>query len=356
LKAHSIGGDSAARVEEGRFSVLHAAGYRVDELIGQVERLARSADPAGKGLHVEASTTVMDVADVTEEDLAKGLIHAIHRFSAKDANIRDMAANMGHMVQDAVRELAKLKQVIEKAEFQVVLHPIVDVMSGRIHHYEALCRFERDLAGSPFNTILFAEETGLIHEFDLAMVTKVLDWLCNQPLDDEANVAVNVSGYSIGEPRYVDALMALLEANPWARGRLMFEITESSRMTDLKAANEFIQELRQRDFMVSLDDFGAGAASFQYLSVLEVDVVKLDGSAVRNAQKAQKGRAFLSALTELCRRMGIETIAEMIDAPEMLDFVRECGCNYVQGYLFGKPSRDVGDFKPLPQAHLFKRR
>jgi EAL domain-containing protein (putative c-di-GMP-specific phosphodiesterase class I) len=125
-------------------------------------------------------------------------------------------------------------------------------------------------------------------------------------------------------------------------------------MSDLEAANNFIQSLRKRGYHVCLDDFGAGAASFQYLSVLEVDVVKLDGSAVKNAQKAAKGRAFLSALTELCKRMGVETIAEMVDTPDTLDFCRDCGCNYVQGFLFGKPSRDVRDFSPLPQSQLFK--
>ena len=101
--------------------------------------------------------------------------------------------------------------------------------------------------------------------------------------------------------------------------------------------------------------FGAGAASFQYLSVLDVDVVKLDGSAVKNAQKASKGRAFLSALTELCRRMSVETIAEMVDTPDTLNFCRDCGCNYVQGYLFGKPSPDLKNFNPLPEITLFQK-
>jgi EAL domain-containing protein (putative c-di-GMP-specific phosphodiesterase class I) len=126
-------------------------------------------------------------------------------------------------------------------------------------------------------------------------------------------------------------------------------------MTDLESANNFIQTLRKRGYHICLDDFGAGAASFQYLSVLDVDVVKLDGSAIRNAQRAPKGRAFLSALTELCRRMTVETIAEMVDTIEALDFCRDCGCNYVQGYLFGKPSKEVKDFTPLPQSHLFRK-
>lgn len=125
---------------------------------------------------------------------------------------------------------------------------------------------------------------------------------------------MNVSGYSIGQQEYVDGLMKLLAEHEWTRGRLLFEITESSRMSDLGQANEFIQKLRQLGYEVCLDDFGAGAASFQYLSALEVDAVKLDGSAVHNAQVTIKGRAFLSALTELCRRLNVYTVAEMVDA------------------------------------------
>ena len=72
--------------------------------------------------------------------------------------------------------------------------------------------------------------------------------------------------------------------------------------------------------------------------------------------EAPKGRAFLSALTELCNRLGVETIAEMVDSPESLAFVRDCRCDYVQGFLFGKPSPNLADFTPLPHGNLFKKR
>jgi len=242
------------------------------------------------------------------------------------------------------------------SEFYVALQPIIHIYTGEIHHYEALCRFDAKPGESPFKYITFAEETGLIHEFDLAMAQKVIAWLSkHQRSSDKYRVAVNVSGFSISQPAYLDSLTRLLDDNAWTKGKLMFEITESSRMSDLDSANSFIQALRQKGYHICLDDFGAGAASFQYLSVLDVDVVKLDGSAIKNAQRAPKGRAFLTALTELCRRMTVETVAEMVDTVEALDFCRDCGCNYVQGYLFGKPSREVKDFTPLPQSQLFRK-
>jgi EAL domain-containing protein (putative c-di-GMP-specific phosphodiesterase class I)/GGDEF domain-containing protein len=357
LKANSVGGDSAAKIGGGKFSIMHAAGAKVADMTDHIAALAREADPSGQGVTVDAATMDLDAATVSGAELAKGLLYVLHKFSdEQEADIHALTANIAQLVEEATAEVSDFKQIIALAKFHVVLQPIVHAVSGEIHHYEALCRFERNPQDSPFKTIAFAEETGLIHEFDLAMAKKVIAWLGKRPRNsDRYHVAVNVSGFSIGQDSYLDALMQLLKANDWTKGKLLFEITESARMSNLERANQFIKALSALGYSVGLDDFGAGAASFQYLSVLEVDLVKLDGSAVRNAQKAKKGRAFLSALTELCRRMQIGTIAEMVDTPETLDFVRDCGCNFVQGYLFGKPSREVKDFAPLPRAELFKR-
>jgi EAL domain-containing protein (putative c-di-GMP-specific phosphodiesterase class I) len=360
LKASSVGGDAAARIGENQFSIMHGSGTNVQEVLKSIETITQRFDPTGKGTKVEAATMEMDAgAAISEEDLAKGLLYTLTKFrdaEGEGMSMKDMASNMSTMIGQAMDEVAKFRQVVAQAQFFVALQPIIHITSGEIHHYEALCRFDRAAGESPFKTITFAEETGLIDEFDLAMAKKVVEWLTKFPRNnDKYRVAVNVSGFSIGKPTYVDALVRMLKENEWTQGKLMFEITESSRMTDLDGANNFIHTLRDRGYHVCLDDFGAGAASFQYLSVLDVDVVKLDGSAIKNAQKAAKGRAFLSALTELCRRMKVETIAEMVDSRDALEFCRDCGCDYVQGFLFGKPSREVKDFTPLPQLDLFKR-
>lgn len=360
LKANSVGGDTAAAVGDGRFSILRSSTTKVEDLVSQIEGLTQKFDPTGVGVQVESATMAMDNdTGISEEDLAKGLLYTMNKFRDSDGaglNLKDLTANMSTLVGEAVAEVNSFKSLVEKGEFFVALQPIIHIQTGEIHHYEALCRFEKAAGESPFKLITFAEETGLIHDFDLAMAKKVVEWLGKFPRNsNKYRAAVNVSGYSIGKPSYVEALHKMLKENEWLVGKLMFEITESSRMSDLDSANNFIQSLRSKGYHVCLDDFGAGAASFQYLSVLDVDVVKLDGSAVKNAQKAKKGRAFLSALTELCKRMSVETIAEMVDTPETLEFCRDCGCNYVQGFLFGRPSKEVKDFHPLPQAGLFKK-
>ncbi|MEA4837521.1 MAG: EAL domain-containing protein [Rhodospirillaceae bacterium] len=359
LRAGSMGGNTVNKMGEGRFSLVCAEGANLDDIVGRIEGLTRSMDPSGEGAKVLSSSAAIAVDDsVTGEDLAKSLLYTMNHFRGEDggaASIRSFADNMPVLLDEAVGKVNEFKQMVARGSFSVALQPIVHIDTGDIHHYEALCRFDSDGGGSPFKTITFAEEVGLIDVFDLAMARKVIEWLNRFPRNNNRyRVAVNVSGFSIGKASYLSGLLDLLRDNPWTQGKLMFEITESSRMSDLESANRFIQALRARRYSVCLDDFGAGAVSFQYLSVLDVDVVKLDGSAIRNAQRAPKGRAFLSSLTELCRRMDVQTVAEMIDTPETLEFCRDCGCNYVQGYLFGRPALDLKAFDPLPNSVLFK--
>ncbi len=362
LRANAVDGDAATQIGDNQFSLVHQNSLDMAQLTAQIQELAKSADPKGEGVKIDTASLNMEGAEtLTQEDMAKGLLYAMNSFqreAGKGFNLADLSTNIKTLVAKGVSEVNGFKRVVAEGKFFVALQPIIDIKNGDVHHYEALCRFNTAVPGeSPYRYITFAEETGLIHDFDLAMAKKVVDWLSKMPRNnDKYRVAVNISGFSIGVPQYVEALHKLIKENPWTQGKLMFEITESSRMSDLEAANSFIQALRKKGHHVCLDDFGAGAASFQYLSALEVDVVKIDGSAVKNAQKAPKGRAFLSALTELCTRLGVETIAEMIDTPETLSFVRDCRCDYVQGFLFGKPSANLADFNPLPSINLFKRR
>ena len=150
----------------------------------------------------------------------------------------------------------------------------------------------------------------------------------------------------------MEDLNSLLMQNPWTRQRLIFEITESSRVEDLEGANAFIQSLRKLGYMMCLDDFGAGASNFEYLSKIEVDFVKLDGAAVRHAVQARKGKAFLKALVTLCEQLGVSTVAEMVEDEHTLAFVRDCGIHFVQGYVFGMPAADIRDFSELQFRRL----
>ncbi|OEJ69255.1 EAL domain-containing protein [Magnetovibrio blakemorei] len=355
LRASSVDGDSAAALDEGKFGLVHADDLNVSELESQLAEVAKGFDPSKKGLKVQAATMDVDAENISEEDMANGLLYAINRFKEQGGaggfNMQELSSNLSSLVSQAAEKVSAFKSTVASRNFSLVYHPIINVMTGEVHHYEALTRFEPGV--SPFEIITMAEETGLIPEFDLAVVEKGLEFLNTIPRNKPMSIAVNISGQSVASEWYVNSLHNLMDQNEWAKGRMVFEITESAKLVDLEQANGFIQRLRKGGFPVCLDDFGAGAASFSYLMRLEVDVVKIDGPVVKDAQKAQRGRALLESMATLCKNLGIETVAEMVDDQYGLEFVRKCGINYVQGYLFGKPDADTKSFNMPKFIHLF---
>jgi len=357
IQANSLSGDTATRIGSSGFGLVHDNSFDLEAMQQQLVELTKVADPEGKGVEIDASTSAFS-GDLSEEDMTSGLLFAMNKFrEAEGGNLKmsDLAGQLNSLAEEAAKYVSTFTAAVDAAEFDLAFQPIADSKTGEVHHFEVLARFRLAEGESPYQYIVFAEETNRIHTFDLAVVKKVVAWLKRQPINTARVVlAINISGRSVSNDIYVNGLMATLDENKWLADKLMFEITESARLDDMRAANDFIQKIRDRGFHVCLDDFGAGAASFQYLSSLDVDVVKLDGPAVKNAIAMPKGRAFLSALAELCEKLNIETIAEMIETPEELKFVRDCGVDYVQGYLIGRPGPDVKGFKNLAGSKLFK--
>jgi len=349
LKMSSINGDAAAKLGEGKYGVVHGSGLDVDAMKARITSLISNIAPEAEGIKVGSATIETGEGEgLTEENLTKGVIHALNEFSKAQGgavSLQALSGSMDELVKDALETAETFNRVVKKSDFRMAMHPIIGINDGVIHHYEALARFQGKHGESPFKYITFAEETGLIGAFDLSVVDKVIGWIGEHQGDPLfASVAVNISGNSIVDRRYVTGLEERLDANPWLHGKLIFELTESSRVEDLEGANEFIQRLRGRGYPVCLDDFGAGAASFQYLSAIDVDVVKIDGPVVKNAEATPRGRAFLTALASFCRELGVETIAEMVDTPETVTFCHDCGIDFVQGFLFGPPKFDLEEF------------
>jgi len=354
LRANSVDGDSAAQIEDGKFGLVHANDLDIKGLEDQLAGVARELDPTKEGIKIESATMNVDAGNVSEQDLANGLVYAINQFKDHgdgSFNIKNLSSNLSEMVKDASNKVSTFKTIVANKKFSLVYHPIINVMTGAVHHYEALTRFQPGV--SPFEVITMAEEMGLIPEFDFAVVEKGLEFLNTIPRNATTSIAINISGQSVANEMYIANLHKLLKENQWAKGKLLFEITESSKMEDLVQANNFIQSLRKEGYHVCLDDFGAGAASFGYLMSLEVDVVKLDGPVVKDAQGAIRGKALLDSMATLCKNLGIETIAEMVDDKYGLDFVRKCGIDFAQGYLFGEPNADLKAFNMGKHVGLF---
>jgi EAL domain-containing protein (putative c-di-GMP-specific phosphodiesterase class I) len=131
--------------------------------------------------------------------------------------------------------------------------------------------------------------------------------------------------------------MALVGDRPDLARRLIVEITETAALVDMEEAVRFVSEVRKLGCRVALDDFGAGYTSFRHLKALTVDVVKIDGSFVRDIAVNNDNRLFVRTLVGLARGFGLRTVAECVETPEAAKVLESEGADYLQGYHFARP-------------------
>lgn len=338
LRAHSINGAGAAQFGTDRFGLIHEPDVDVATLGREIEARTKAADPSARGISVEAHTLPLVNDGMSEDECAKALVYTINRFS-KEKNgfvIGDLEEGFQAMNDETVARLRTFKQLIATDAFDVAFQSIVDLKTRAVHHYEALVRF-REPGAAPFESISFAEEMGVISDFDLAMCRKVISKIqYAAAAGDDLHVAVNISGRSLETNGFVGDLERVLAISKEIKGRLIFEVTESSKIGNLKTANAALSRLRDAGFPVCLDDFGAGATAYQYLRELDVDYVKIDGVYVREALTTPNGKAFLKSMATLCSELNIDTVGEMVETEAEAELLREVGVLYGQGYLFGK--------------------
>lgn len=341
LNTRSLGGSMVTQVSKETYSVIHDHNMNAEGLAQDISECAAGYDDEGEGISVQASTIDITTTQLTEAEMAKALVYAIQKFTESQGEYTVSDLNEGYMdvLESAGKKITSIKELIKLRAFDLAYQPIVGLVDGGIHHHEALVRFRGDgKNASPYETITFAEDVGLIAALDLAICERAVDTVkeANNGGGD-LSLAVNVSGKSLETPVFLERLKNLLKDCHNIRDELLFEVTESSKITNLEATNNFLQSVRDLGHKVCLDDFGAGASAFQYLRALSVDFVKIDGSYVRDIVDDEEKQAFVRSMVSLCKDLDIETVAEMIEDEATVEILKALDVDYGQGYLFGRP-------------------
>ena len=343
LRSYSFGGDSAGRIDDNKYGILHNKSFDEKVLQDRVENLSNEIAP-GHGVKVSPSTVDLEKGQLSSENASHALMFVINSFvNAEEGNfnIENLADGLQGRMESTMNRISSLKSLFKRHQFNLVYQPIVSLIDEHIHHHEVLCRFKE--GESPFETVTFAEEVGIILDLDLAVCKKAMDYLreFKEKGDEYPKLAINISGHSLESDSFIDSLHSLLGDNPELRPYIGLEITESSQVKDLVRAERVLQLFRKNDVEVSLDDMGAGAASFQYIRALTIDHVKIDGAYVRDVLNNDKDAAILKSMARLCQDLRIGTIAEMVETREQSDFLKSLGVDYGQGWLFGKPQDSI---------------
>ncbi|MCM8856982.1 MAG: EAL domain-containing protein [Candidatus Thiodiazotropha sp.] len=234
-----------------------------------------------------------------------------------------------------------LRMALNRNEFHLVYQPQFAIENRKLVGVEALIRWQHPDLGniSPAKFIPLAEENGLIHDIGAwVMKTACIQgarWLENN--FDFGHIAVNVARPQLQHSNFIDKVRTILDETEFSADRLELEVTEGFIMHNTTHAIQQLEALRVLGVKIVIDDFGTGYSSMSYLKLLPIQKLKIDQSFIRDIPFDTDDMAISEAVIALSKALGLQVIAEGVETEKQVKFLREKGCQEVQGYLFCKP-------------------
>ncbi|MEM7793728.1 MAG: EAL domain-containing protein [Cyanobacteria bacterium P01_C01_bin.118] len=249
--------------------------------------------------------------------------------------------NMTVATEYQIRLETWLRYALEREEFEVYYQPQLNLRTGCIEGMEALIRWHHPEAGniSPGMFIPLAEETGLI----ISIGEWVLETACRQARQWQDmnlglhHMSVNLSSVQFNQGSLSQQVANILHDTGLAPQLLELEITETALMQDAKAAVRTLNELKNLGIRLAVDDFGTGYSSLGYLQKLPIDTLKIDNCFVRGVISDRKNQVILKSAIQMGHDLGLCIIAEGVETRDEQSFLETYQCDFVQGYLIGKP-------------------
>lgn len=274
------------------------------------------------------------------ETLLRNADTAMYR--AKEAGRNTFRFYTPDMNAEALSKLeleAQLRRALARDEFELHYQPLLDLNTGKVCSAEALLRWRRAHGLiSPAEFIPLAEETGLI----VPIGEWVLSSACRQAQRWRQNgynlrIAVNISARQFRDSQLAERVRRQLLSTGLPAKQLKLEITESAVMDDAQSARAILSELQALGVGISIDDFGTGYSSLAYLRRFPISQLKIDRSFVHEITQHPDSAAIVHAIIGLARSLRLETVAEGVETEQQRDFLKDAGCDLLQGYLFSKP-------------------
>jgi PAS domain S-box-containing protein len=272
-------------------------------------------------------------------------IYLVHKFPLRDDDgaVNGVCGAATDITERGQREEAlrakvewsfRIRSAIEHDRLVLHSQPIVELATGRVVQEELLLRMRGEDGEliMPGRFLPPAERFNLAPELDRWVIGRAVR------MARERRVEVNLSAQSIGDPAlpdYIEAQLAAAGADP---AGVVFEITETAAAQDLDQARRLAERLSELGCGFALDDFGTGYGSFTYLKHLPVSYIKIDMEFVRTLRADSPDRQVVSAIVDVARNFGIETIAEGVESREVLELLKTLGVDYAQGFLLGRPT------------------
>ena len=252
-----------------------------------------------------------------------------------------------HSMQVAYIDKAKLagelQEGIAKEQFKVYYQPVIDTKTGKIASVEALIRWIHPDKGfiSPALFIPALEENGHISELDFYVLKKVWQFINDRCENNKfvVPISVNLSWMDFYDEIMMEKILKEMDRFR-ENGRehtARFEITETSYAAIRENRSGILESLRIKNAKILLDDFGSGFSSFGMLQDYDFDILKIDMSFIRKIGENPKTKSIVHSIIGMAHEIGIKTVAEGVETEEQVSFLRQSGCDYIQGYYYSKP-------------------
>jgi EAL domain-containing protein (putative c-di-GMP-specific phosphodiesterase class I) len=341
-------GDTVARLSGDEFALVLADMGHVNDAIHVAQKILDVFRipflVSGHELFVTASMgiTLYPFDDRGAQDLLRNADVAMYR--AKESGKNNFQFYVAEMTASATERLSletDLRSALDRGELSLHYQPIADGKSGHIIGMEALLRWNHPVRGmiSPALFIPLAEETGFI----IPIGEWVLRTACEQCRAwqelgfPSLHVAVNLSSRQFHQRDLPASIYHILQETGLNPLDLDLEITEGLVMHQAESSINTLRELKAMDMRISIDDFGTGYSSLSYLKRFPIDVLKIDQSFVRDIPGDADDAAIASTIITMAHSLGLKVVAEGVETKEQLNFIREHGCDAMQGYFLSKP-------------------
>ncbi|MBF0368496.1 MAG: EAL domain-containing protein [Magnetococcales bacterium] len=340
--------DTVARLGGDEFTII-LGDCGSEERVGKVsekilEAIQKQFVLDGKELFIGVSIGIGIYPDNGEDfdTLTKNADAAMYRAKESGRNTyRFFSEEMNAASSQRLDLEASLRLGLERGEFCLHYQPKVAMESGRIVGMESLVRWQHPEKGmiSPAEFIPIAEETGFI----VPLGEWILKTACRQAkkwLDAgfwDLTMAVNLSVRQFQHQDLLELVERVVRENGLPRGMLELEITESMVMGDVGQAVTVLEGLREMGIKLSVDDFGTGYSSLSYLKRLPIQTLKIDQSFVRDLSVSSSEAAIVAAIISMAKSLNLMVVAEGVENQEQVDFLRERGCDQIQGFFCSRP-------------------
>ena len=309
--------------------------YRIEDQLAGIAALMRSPlEVAGKRIDVQMHFGIAEAASLA------GAAHAASQAMRRKERWRYHEDAQSTALAEQISLMGELDEGVANGQLRVFYQPKLDIRTHEISGVEALVRWQHPTRGflRPDIFIPLAEENDRIHDLTVFVLRQTIDDLarwCENGL--VVGAAVNISARLLSNASFLERSRELITASGVPRERLTFEVTESAELVDADAARAGLEEFRKLGVRISMDDYGTGQSTLSYLKNLPLSELKIDRSFVQFAHTDPGDAMLVRSTVQLAHELGLQVVAEGVEEPECLDFLREIQCDYAQGYLIGKP-------------------